>query len=49
MFGNEDLEDDEINGDFILEAYEPFPIVIEGMIAGYICLDRRSRDFLVDD
>ena len=47
MFGNVELEDDEISWDFMLEAYEPLCVVLVAMIASYICLDRRSQGFPV--
>ena len=31
----------------MLEAYDPLPIVLVGMIASYVCLEKRSRDFPV--
>ena len=47
IFSDEELDEDEISWSFMLETYEPLPVVLAGMITRHICPDRRSRGFPV--
>ena len=37
IFSDDELDEDEISWSFMLETYEPLPIVLTGMIARRIC------------
>ena len=47
MFRDEDIDEQEIHWGLMLEAYDPLPAVLVGMIVGYICLDKRLKGFPV--